>query len=286
MAGLPQSIASLEALTGRYSALLCDVWGVIHNGVHAFPEAAAALEAARAKGVAVVLITNAPRPRDGVIAQLANLDVPASAWDRVVTSGDVTRDLIRSGPRRVFHIGPERDYPIYDGLDVDLVEEFEASVVVCTGLFDDETETPDDYAGMLRRLRARNLPFICANPDIVVERGHELIWCAGALARDYGQLGGRTLVSGKPHRPIYEAALAAAGEVLGREVKSSEALAIGDGMFTDVKGAADNGVDVLYVSGGIHARDYGDPLAPDADKLAAFLDKHGYAPVATIPRLR
>lgn len=287
MAGLPQSIASLEALTGRYKALLCDVWGVIHNGVSAFPEAAAALAAARDKGVAVVLITNAPRPREGVIAQMANLGVPTSAWDMVVTSGDVTRELIRSGPRRIFHIGPERDYPIYDGLDIDLVEEFEADCVVCTGLFDDETETPDDYAEMLRRLRARNLPFICANPDIVVERGHELIWCAGALARDYGLLGGRTLVSGKPHRPIYEAALAAASEVLGREVLKSDALAIGDGMFTDVKGAADNGIDVLYVSGGIHARDYGETAhAPDPHKLAAFLDKHGYAPVATIPRLR
>lgn len=286
MAGMPQSIASLEVLTGSYNALLCDVWGVIHNGVSAFPEAAAALAAARDKGVAVILITNAPRPRDGVIAQLANLGVPETAWDRVVTSGDVTRDLIRSGPRKVFHIGPERDYALYDGLDVELVEEFEASAVVCTGLFDDEIETPDDYAEMLRRLRARDLPFICANPDIVVERGHQLIWCAGALARDYGQLGGRTLVSGKPHRPIYEAALEAAGEVLGREVAKSEALAIGDGMVTDVKGAADNGIDVLYVSGGIHARDYGEPHDPDPARLAAFLDKHGYAPVATIPRLR
>ncbi|WP_018427188.1 TIGR01459 family HAD-type hydrolase [Hoeflea sp. 108] len=286
MAGMPQSIASLEALTGGYRALLCDVWGVIHNGVSAFPEAAAALAAARDKGVAVILITNAPRPRDGVIAQLANLGVPETAWDRVVTSGDVTRDLIRSGPRKVFHIGPERDYALYDGLDVELVEEFEASAVVCTGLFDDEIETPDDYAEMLRRLRARDLPFICANPDIVVERGHQLIWCAGALARDYGQLGGRTLVSGKPHRPIYEAALQAAGEVLGREVAKAEALAIGDGMVTDVKGAAENGIDVLYVSGGIHARDYGEPHDPDPARLAAFLDKHGYAPVATIPRLR
>ena len=286
MAGSPQSIASLEALTGRYSALLCDVWGVVHNGVDAFPEAAAVLRAAREKGVAVVLITNAPRPQAGVIAQLASLGVPESAWDRVVTSGDVTRDLIRTGPRRIFHIGPDRDRPIYDGLDVELVEEFEASSVVCTGLFDDVTETPNDYSEMLRRLRARNLPFICANPDIVVERGHELIWCAGALARDYGQLGGRTLVSGKPHRPIYEVALRAASEVLGREVTARDALAIGDGMFTDVKGAADNGIDVLYVSGGIHARDYGDPNSPDPELLAAFLDKHGYSPVATIPRLR
>lgn len=286
MAGSPQTIVSLEAVSGRYAALLCDVWGVIHNGVSAFSEAAAALADARDRGIAVVLITNAPRPAVGVIAQLAALGVSESAWDRVVTSGDVTRDLIRSGPRRIFHIGPDRDFPIYDGLDVDLVEEFEASAVVCTGLFDDETETPEDYAEMLRRLRARDIPFICANPDIVVERGEQLIWCAGALARDYGQMGGRTLVSGKPHRPIYEAALQAASEVLGRDVSKSEALAIGDGMVTDVKGAADNGLDVLYISGGIHSRDYGDVLAPDPEKLAAFLDKHGYQPVATIPRLR
>jgi HAD superfamily hydrolase (TIGR01459 family) len=157
---------------------------------------------------------------------------------------------------------------------------------VCTGLFDDETETPDDYADLLQRLRARNLPFICANPDIVVERGDRLIWCAGALARDFSQLGGRTLISGKPHRPIYEAALKAAGEVLGRPVGPSEVLAIGDGALTDLKGAVQNDIDALYVSGGIHARDYGETLDPDPARLAAFLDRHGHAPVAVIPRLR
>src|SRR5690606_30187903 len=124
--------------------------------------------------------------------------------------------------------------------DVELVEEFEATAVVCTGLFDDETETPEDYAEMLQRLRMRNLPFICANPDIVVERGDRLIWCAGALARDYAQLGGRTEIAGKPHRPIYEAALAAASDVVGRELTRSDCLAIGDGALTDVKGAVDN----------------------------------------------
>ncbi|MBD0415704.1 TIGR01459 family HAD-type hydrolase [Oryzicola mucosus] len=286
MATHPLTIASLASISGRYSALLCDVWGVVHNGVEHFPVATAALKAARERGLAVVFITNAPRPRDGVITQIEALGVPRDAWDRIITSGDVTRDLIAEGPRRIFHIGPERDYALYEGLDVDIVEEFEASAVVCTGLFDDETETPDDYAEMLRRLRARNIPFICANPDIVVERGEDLVWCAGALARDYGQLGGRTLVSGKPHAPIYEAALKAAGEVLGRTVNKDEVLAIGDGMVTDVKGAADNGIDVLYVSGGIHSRDYGDPLAPNAERLADFLGQHGYEPVATLPRLR
>ena len=286
MAGMPETITSLEQISGRYAAVLCDVWGVLHNGVEHFPAAAAALAAARRRGNAVIMITNAPRPHEDVEAQLAALGVPEAAWDRVVTSGDVTRELVRAGPRNVFHIGPERDMSLYDGLDVDIAEEFEAAAVVCTGLFDDETETPDDYADMLRRLRARNLPFICANPDIVVERGDRLIWCAGALARDYAQLGGRTLIAGKPHAPIYEAALKAAGEVLEREVARAEVLAIGDGMLTDIKGASDNGIDALYVSGGIHARDYGHPDNPEPEQLAAFLAKHGFRPVAVMPKLR
>ena len=286
MAAKPLTIASLDEISGRYAALLCDVWGVLHNGVWHFEAAAAALAAARQAGLAVVMITNSPRPHAGVEAQFETLGVPREAWDRVVTSGDVTRELIRSGPRRLFHLGPERDLPLFDGLDVDLAEEFEANAVVCTGLFDDEVETPDDYREMLARLRARNLPFICANPDIMVERGEKIIWCAGALARDYAQIGGRTQIAGKPHAPIYAAALQAAGDVLGREVDRSEVLAIGDGMLTDIKGASDNSIDALYISGGIHARDYGHPDEPDPERLAGFLDRHGFHPVATMPKLR
>ncbi len=279
-------IASLDALSGRYAALLCDVWGVVHNGETHFPAATAALARARAEGVAVIMITNSPRLSPDVIAQMRVIGVGEDSFDRVVSSGDVTRALIAEGPRKVFHLGPDRDANIYDGLDVELVEDFEAQAVVCTGLFDDEVETPEDYAELLARLRSRNLPFVCANPDIVVERGERLIWCAGALARDYGQLGGRTLIAGKPHAPIYRAALQAASDVLGREPGRAEVLAIGDGMMTDIKGAADNGFDVLYVSGGIHARDYGEPLAPDPERLAAFLTGYGYRPVAVMPRLR
>jgi HAD superfamily hydrolase (TIGR01450 family) len=236
--------------------------------------------------MAVVLITNAPRPRDDVAAQLRSLGVPGDSYDELITSGDVTRDLIAAGPRRIFHVGSERELTIYEGLDVERVDEFEADAVVCTGLYDDSVETPDDYAQMLRRFRSRDLPFICANPDIVVERGDTLAWCAGALARDYAQLGGRTFIAGKPHRPIYDAALKAAGAALGRSVDRSRVLAIGDGMMTDVKGAEQAGIDVLYVSAGIHAREYGDTHEPDLDRLAAFLDKHGHRPVAVIPRLR
>lgn len=282
MADAPAHPASLDEISGPYDAILSDVWGVIHNGVEAHPAACAALARARAAGRAVVLVTNAPRPGAIIEKHLAHLGVPRDAWDRIVSSGDVTRALIAEGPRRVFHIGTDADLPLYDGLDVELVEEFEAQAAVCTGLFDDESETPEDYAELLRRLRARNLPFVCANPDIVVERGDRLIWCAGALARDYGQLGGRTLIAGKPHRPIYEAALAAAAQVLGHA--PNRVLAIGDGALTDLKGAAAAGIDALFVTAGIHAQEYGAPR-PDPARLTAFLARHGLAPAAVMPKL-
>jgi HAD superfamily hydrolase (TIGR01450 family) len=285
MAETAVPIASLDEIAGQYPVILSDIWGVLHNGERVFAASAAALARARKAGSIVILITNAPRPHAGVIAQLASLGASDASWDRVVTSGDVTRDLIEHGPRKVFHLGPERDLPLYDGLGVEVVEEFEADAVVCTGFFDDETETPDDYADMLRRFRSRNLPFICANPDIVVERGERLIYCAGALARDYGQLGGRTLIAGKPFTPIYDLAMREASELLGRDVARSEVLAIGDGMLTDVKGAADYGLDLLYVSGGIHARDYGDGNGADPRRLAAYLAQHGRDPVAVMHRL-
>ncbi|MBO6639186.1 MAG: TIGR01459 family HAD-type hydrolase [Roseitalea sp.] len=276
------SIDTLDVLHDAYDAILCDVWGVLHNGVMAWPAACAALERARAAGKTVILITNSPRPTAQVLQQLARLGVPEPAHDDIVTSGDVTRTLIADGPRRIFHIGTEDDLPIFDDIDVELVEDFEASAIVVTGPRDDERETPDDYAELLARLRARDLPMICANPDIVVERGDRLVYCAGAIARAYGLLGGRTLIAGKPHTPIYEAAL---GKI-GPSVDRTRILAIGDGMTTDVKGAMDNGFDLLFVSDGIHAREYGEPGAPDPGRLNAVLRDFGAAPVATMTNLR
>jgi HAD superfamily hydrolase (TIGR01459 family) len=257
------------------------VWGVLHNGVAPFPSAVAALSRARADGVKVVLVTNSPRPRAGVIAQLADIGVDSAAWDAIVTSGDVTRKLIAEGPRALFHIGAERDLPLYDGLDVRLTGEDDAQGICCAGLFDDETETPEDYAPLLARFAKRGLPFICANPDIVVERGSRLIWCAGALARDYAALGGTVFIAGKPHAPIYGAAHALASELAGRPVAKSELLAIGDGMPTDIAGARGHGIDALYISGGIHAHEYG----ADRARLEAFVASHGMAPVADMERL-
>ena len=283
---MSKMIDTLDDIVDGYSVILSDVWGVVHNGIEPFPDACAALKRAREQGKIVVLITNSPRVRDDVEDQLAAIGVPRDCWDLLVTSGDVTRELIAEGPRRIFHLGLDRDLSLYDGLDVELVEEQEASGVVCTGMFDDETETPEDYAEMLARFRSRDLPFICANPDIVVERGDKLVWCAGALARDYGQLGGRSFVAGKPHQPIYVAALILANRLLGRQARPEDVLAIGDGVMTDVKGAASNNIDVLFVTAGIHAREYDADGVPDEGRLLAFLEGHGYAPVASIPRLR
>jgi HAD superfamily hydrolase (TIGR01459 family) len=285
MADAPKTPESLDDIVAPYAAVLSDVWGVLHNGIAAHPDAVAALVRVRAAGKAVVLVTNAPRPSSVIEEHLARLGVLRESFDRIVSSGDVTRHMIAEAPRRIFHIGTEADLSLYDGLDVELVEEFEADAVVCTGLFDDEVERPEDYDEMLRRLRARDLPFICANPDIVVERGDRLIWCAGALARDYAHLGGRTLIAGKPHRPIYDEAFAAMAEILGRPVEPREVLAIGDGMLTDVKGAVGAGLDVLFVTAGIHANEYGDPQHPDPARLRDFFRRQNYVPMAIMPRL-
>jgi HAD superfamily hydrolase (TIGR01459 family) len=258
---------------------------VVHNGEWSFPAASKALEQARTDGLAVVLVTNAPRRSDRIIEQLGGLGVPASAFDRVVTSGDATRDMIAAGPRRIFHIGNDIHQTIYEELDVELCEEREADMVVCTGPFNDEVETPADYLDMLRRMRSRDLPMICANPDIMVERGARHIYCAGAIAREYQKMGGRVALAGKPHKPIYDLALHEAAAVLGHEIDASRILAIGDGLLTDVKGAVQCGFDVLYISAGIHAREYGEHGKPDVDALQAWLEKNGVAPVATMPML-
>ncbi|UXS95533.1 TIGR01459 family HAD-type hydrolase [Agrobacterium tumefaciens] len=277
-------ILTLGEITDGFDVVLSDVWGVLHNGVSAFPDAAVALHDARKAGKTVVLITNSPRPAPGVIAQLRVLGVPDEAYDRIITSGDVTRGLIAEGPRKVFLLGPERDMPLLEGLDVERVGETEAESVVCTGFFDDETETPEDYTEMLKGFIARKAPMICANPDLVVERGERIIPCAGAMAAYYEQLGGEVRIAGKPHAPIYEACLAAAKEVRG-DFPKDRVLAIGDGMPTDVKGAIASGLNLLYISGGIHAAEYTLNGQTDEALLNAYLKGQGAAPGWWMPRL-
>lgn len=281
---MAKRIESFAEITSQYDAVFCDVWGVLHNGIDPFPKAAAALEAARAEGLTVVLITNSPRLAPQVVDQLRQIGIQDGAYDRIVTSGDVTRGLIAEGPKKVFLLGPERDRAIVEGLGVERVDAKEAESLVCTGFFDDETEKPEDYTEMLKDFQARNVPMICANPDLVVERGHRIIPCAGAMAAYYHQLGGETRIAGKPHTPIYDAVLAAAREAHG-DFPKSRILAIGDGMPTDVRGALDYGLDLLYISGGIHAKEYTLNGEPDEAILHAFLERERATPKWWMPRL-
>ena len=278
-------IDRLADLNDHYDVIFCDVWGVLHNGIEAWPFAGEALSAFRRRGGGVVLITNAPRRRDKVDEQLGMIGVDRQAYDRIVTSGDVTRDLIVAGPDAVYFIGPDRDLTLLEGLGVETVALDEAGVVVCTGLFDDEHEKPEQYLPILEDFKERGLDLICANPDLVVERGTRLIPCAGAVAALYEQIGGRTLISGKPHRPIYEAALKQA-RALRAGVPEDRILAIGDGMPTDVRGAAAFGLDLLYISDGIHAREYIEDAAVSVNRLEAFLNWHDAHPKWWMQRLR
>jgi HAD superfamily hydrolase (TIGR01459 family) len=274
----PAGIAGLSEIAGDYPFILCDVWGVVHNGLGAYDEAVEALSRFRATGGRVVLITNAPRPKSVVRGQLDRLGVKRGAYDDIVTSGDVARDfLAERREARIYHLGPERDRPIYDGLPNALVGEGEADLISCTGLFDDTRETPDDYTGQLARLAARGLPMLCVNPDKVVERGDQLVWCGGALAERYAALGGDTVIVGKPHAPIYAAALARLSELGGRQVAISETLAIGDGIDTDVRGAFDRGIDILFITDGIHSAEFGPRSAPDEASVHRFLVAAGLA---------
>jgi HAD superfamily hydrolase (TIGR01459 family) len=275
----PQFVAGMRALAGDYRALLCDVWGVVHDGVRPFPAAIVALTEFRADGGKVALISNAPRPRSAVMAQLDHFGVPRAAYDDIVTSGEVARSILagRDGIK-VHHVGPDRDLPLYDGLSMRLTREDDCELICCTGLLDDVTETPDDYADSVRRWRARDLPMLCANPDLVVERGDRLVWCAGAIAERYRAAGGTTTVVGKPYPAIYEAALAALGG-------ARPVLAVGDGIETDVRGAVDAGVDVVFVTAGIHAAEFGLRDAPDLAAVHAYLAKAGLGARALMVRL-
>lgn len=275
-----------SALAGGYDALLCDVWGVVHNGVVAPPEASDALVRFRAGGGRVVLISNAPRPGSVVARQLATLRVPRAAYDAIVTSGDVTRGIIAEhGDAPVFQLGPPRDEAVFEGLAAPRVRFEDAAYVVCTGLFDDETQTPDDYRGLLERMRARELAMICANPDVVVERGERLLYCAGALADLYAQMGGAVVYTGKPYRPIYERALRQAEAARGGGIAPERVLAIGDSLRTDVAGAQGFGIDCLFVTSGIHAEALGARDQPDLRKLARLFAQAGVAPKAATTRL-
>src|SRR5437879_7272238 len=247
----------LRDLVGGVEVVLSDIWGVVHNGLVACPEASEALHTFRAQGGTVILITNAPRPADSVQRQLRKLGIADETYDAIVSSGDLTRHYVADHPgRKVFWLGPQRDYSIHRGLDPVLAPLQEADYIVCTGLLDDETETAEDYRGMMMQARESKMTLICANPDIVVERGDRLIYCAGAIAELYRELGGEVIFYGKPHRPISERAMALATERRGRPTSLDRVLAIGDSVRTDLTGALGFGIDCLFLTRGIHSEDF------------------------------
>ena len=270
-------LKGLSELTGRYDAVLSDVWGVIHNGREAFPGPCAALARWRESVGPVMLISNSPRPSPEVALQLDGLGVPRAAWSAMVTSGDVTRTLLAArAPGPVYAIGPERVAPLYTGLGLAFTSLAEAAFISCTGPVNDDVETPEDYRALLTEAAARRLPMICANPDKVVQHGDRLIYCGGALADLYATLGGEVIMAGKPFAPIYAASLAEAATLAGAPVGPDRVLAIGDGVATDARGANAQGIDLLFVAGGIHDAEITDAAgALDPAAAEALLARSG-----------
>jgi HAD superfamily hydrolase (TIGR01459 family) len=276
-------IDRLADIGDDYDALYCDVWGVLHNGLTVYPEAAAALAAYRAGGGIVILMTNSPRPRTAVIAQLDAIGVPRDAWDDVASSGDSAQAGMLRGAvgRRVFHIGAPEDESFFSDIEADLadlgqvrrVPLDEAEGIVCTGLLDDENDSPEEYRPTLLAARNRSLKLLCANPDIQVERGDRLVWCAGAIARLYTEMGGESLYFGKPHPPIYDLARRRLTRAAGRAVPVERILVVGDGLGTDIAGALAEDLDSLFVTGGLGKAETGTAAGhgPDPARLAALL---------------
>jgi len=277
-------VERLRDVIDGVEVVLSDIWGVVHNGLESFPEACAALHSYRQQGGVVILITNAPRPADSVQRQLRKLGVADQTYDAIVSSGDLTRHFVADHPGKKFYwVGPERDGSIHRGLDAVMAGLDEADYIICTGLFDDETESAEDYRPMLLKARERKVPLICANPDIVVERGDRLIYCAGAIAELYRELGGEAVFYGKPHRPIYERAMALAAERRGNPAELRHVLAIGDSVRTDLAGAHGFGIDCLFVTRGIHSEQFEgvDQLDP-----ASVKELFGHPPRAMMRELR
>ncbi|ARC35428.1 TIGR01459 family HAD-type hydrolase [Paracoccus yeei] len=289
---MTQIISSLAEVALNYDVLFCDLWGCLHNGVEAYPAAVAALRDFRAGGGRVVLLTNAPRPWRYVVDQLDRMAVPRDAWDVVVSSGDAAQDAMFAGAvgRKVWAVMMAKDEGFFsdippewqDAEPIQRVALDEAEGIVCTGLFDEVNETPEDYRAPLMLARERGLKLLCANPDVVVDLGETRLYCAGALAEFYESLGGTSLYFGKPHPPIYDLARRRLG--LGDDARI---LAVGDGIATDIPGAAGEGIDALFVTGGLAFDQFGDDVEnPLQEKLDEWLAMRGHAPRYSIGRLR
>ena len=262
-------------------AWICDIWGVLHNGVDVYASAVDACRQFRKTGGVVILVTNAPRPSAGVLRQFETLGIGNDAYDLVLTSGDVTRAML-DGSRGVptLHIGPDRDLGLFEGLDLPRVDASRAELILCSGLYDDTKETPDDYTRLLQPLAAGDVPMFCANPDIKVDRGGTIVYCAGAVAARYAELGGAVTYAGKPHPPIYQRAYDEIERISGKRVAIPDIMAIGDGVETDIRGGVNAGLRTLYVTSAIHLDQ---PL--DQQSLAHLFPSATMKPSAATERL-
>lgn len=274
-------MSGIEPLAAGSEVWFVDIWGVMHNGVTPYAEAIAACRTFRQRGGLIVLVSNAPRPWSAVQAGLDKVGVPRDAYDAIQSSGDTARALIAAAEPPVYHLGPDRDLPIYEGLSVVLTGALDARAVVCTGLVNDEVETAEDYRGLVEGLAQRGLPMICANPDLTVERGGKIIPCAGAVAAIYAELGGEVRYAGKPFPPIYEAAFGVAEKLAGKPVPKRKFLAIGDGVRTDIAGAAAVGLASVYIASKVHME--GEALT--LEELARLFPDPAVRPVAAMTGL-
>jgi HAD superfamily hydrolase (TIGR01459 family) len=286
-------ITALSDISVNYDALFVDLWGCVHDGVRALPEAVAALQAYRAKGGTVALVSNSPRARKGIETQLAEFGIAQDAWDTIATSGDSARAAMFRGAvgTKVWFMGQSFDDRFFEPMEViedpvsiTCVPIEEAEGIVCVGPFDPMAD-PEDMRPQLLLAKQRGLKLLCANPDIVVDRGGTREWCAGAVARLYTEMGGESLYFGKPHPPIYDLARRRL-TTLGRDVENHRILAIGDGVHTDIKGAMGEDIDSLFITGGLAAEETGTTDQPDEDALRAYLEKEQSAPTFSIGHLR
>lgn len=292
---MPTIISALAEVAHRYDVLYCDLWGCLHDGTAVFPQAVEALSAFRAGGGTVILVTNSPRPRGAVRTQLRSLGAPDDCYDDIASSGDAAQAAMAAGlfGRKVHHLGPERDLVFFeheDGTPVDVtrVPLEQAEGVICTGLLDDRTETPDDYRLTLMRAKAAGLKLLCANPDVIVDVGEMRIYCAGALAALYTELGGQSFYYGKPHAPIYQLARQRAEAARGASVVDEAILCVGDGVTTDIQGGLSEGLDTLFITGGLAAAETATTRTqgPDPARLETFLAPHQLSPTQCIAWLR
>jgi HAD superfamily hydrolase (TIGR01459 family) len=264
-------------------AWLCDVWGVLHDGLTAFPSAIEACRMFTRRGGEVILISNSPRTSAAVLDHLHSVGVPGGCFNALVTSGDVTRSFVEAfSAEPLFHIGPERDSCLFEGLNVQFAPPAKAAAIVCTGFFDEDNEVPEDYDGLLSQFAARGVPMICANPDLVVERGSKLLPCAGLLAERYLALGQTVIQAGKPYRPIYEAAM----RKFSTPLLPAELLAIGDGVGTDIKGASSQGIDSIYIASRVSMGDAAEDAKLSQQMLGRLFAERPFGPTAAMPQLR